>query len=185
MTLLTALRRRLRAIVMLCADPFFVVTTISNLRQAVDHDGEAEQHQPQFHQRRQIDVAGRFGEFVGDHCRDRVARARAAKRESPGSLPITMVTAMVSPSARARPRKIEPMIPSRAKGTTHLPGRFPLRRAQRQRRFALLARHRQQRFARDGNDERKSHDGQDHAGGQIADAVDGAAEKRQEARASP
>ncbi len=31
---------------------------------------------------------------------------------------MTMVTAMVSPRARARARKIEPKIPVRAKGTT-------------------------------------------------------------------
>src|SRR5260370_6043256 len=33
-------------------------------------------------------------------------------------LPITMVTAMVSPRARARARKMEPNIPERAYGTT-------------------------------------------------------------------
>ncbi len=35
-----------------------------------------------------------------------------------GSFPITIVTAMVSPRARAKARKIEPMMPSRAYGTT-------------------------------------------------------------------
>ncbi len=35
-----------------------------------------------------------------------------------GVFPITIVTAMVSPNARARARKIEPMMPVRAKGTT-------------------------------------------------------------------
>ena len=35
-----------------------------------------------------------------------------------GVLPITIVTAMVSPSARAKARKMEPMMPVLAKGTT-------------------------------------------------------------------
>src|ERR1700722_2702692 len=35
-----------------------------------------------------------------------------------GLLPMTIVTAMVSPSARARARKTEPMMPVRAQGTT-------------------------------------------------------------------
>ena len=37
-----------------------------------------------------------------------------------GSLPITIVTAIVSPSARARARKTDPMMPSRANGRTAL-----------------------------------------------------------------
>ena len=35
-----------------------------------------------------------------------------------GSLPITIVTAMVSPRARANARNIDPIIPVRAHGTT-------------------------------------------------------------------
>ena len=35
-----------------------------------------------------------------------------------GLLPTTMVTAMVSPSARARARNTEPIMPVRAAGTT-------------------------------------------------------------------
>ena len=97
-----------------------------------------------------------------------------------GSFPITMVTAMVSPKARAKPRKIEPKDSQPRVGHHHLPGGLPARGAQRQRGFPLFGRHFQQRFAGDGNNEGQRHDGQDHAGREIAEAENRAREDRQE-----
>ena len=88
------------------------------MRGAVDDDGEHEKNQAKFDQRAEVDIAGGLGELVGDHRCDGVAGRKAAKRGWRESLPITMVTAMVSPRARARARKIDPIMPSRAKGTT-------------------------------------------------------------------
>ena len=63
-----------------------------------------------------------------------------------------MVTAMVSPKARANPKKIEPKIPS---GRTAPPPErsIPTGGAQRQRRLALIAWHFQQGLSRDRDDE--------------------------------
>ena len=64
-----------------------------------------------------IQLAGGFGKLVGDDGGDGVA-GREQEAWILGSLPITIVTAMVSPKARARPRKIDPKMPSLAYGTT-------------------------------------------------------------------
>ena len=93
------------------------------------------------------------------------------------SLPITIVTAIVSPSARARARKTEPMIPVRAQGTTTFQVDFPPSSAKAQGGFALFARDGKQDFARDGDDERDNHDGENDSGGQKAHAVVRAFEK--------
>ena len=45
-------------------------------RQAVEDEGEQEQHQAEFDQRLEIEVAGGFGEFVGDDGGDGVARRK-------------------------------------------------------------------------------------------------------------
>ena len=79
-------------------------------RHGVDHDSEEEQNQAEADQRLQVQVSGGLRELVGDYG------GYGANNEAwmLGSFPMTMVTAMVSPKARARPRKIEPKIPNRA-----------------------------------------------------------------------
>jgi len=62
-------------------------------------------------------IAGSFGELVGDNGKQS-NNQRESEALMTGALPMTMVTAMVSPRARARARKMEPMIAARAKGTT-------------------------------------------------------------------
>ena len=94
-----------------------------------------------------------------------------------------MVTAMVSPSARASARKIEPDDALSRVRDDHVPGGFPAGRAQRQSRFALIAGDRQKHFARDRNDERNDHDREHHARREQADAVERAAEKAAASRA--
>ena len=80
------------------------------LRQRVDQHGHAEQHQADFKQRAQIRVGRGLGEFVGDDAGQRVAR-REKRFGNFGRLPMTIVTAMVSPSARPSPRITAPNKP--------------------------------------------------------------------------
>ncbi len=67
--------------------------------------------------------------------------------------------------------KIDPIIPRRANGTTTCQVDSHFVAPEREGGFALFAGNGQQRFTRDGNDERKRHDGQDQAGRQVTDAV--------------
>ena len=79
---------------------------------------------------------------------------------------MTMVTAMVSPSARARARNTEPRMPVRAQGTTTFqvasqrvaPSASAASRCSR----GTVSKH----FARNGDDERHDHDRQNDSGGQ-------------------
>ena len=57
-------------------DPFFVVATIIRRARRVDHDGQAEQNQPQLHQRATGRLAGGLAELVGDDRGDGVARRK-------------------------------------------------------------------------------------------------------------
>ena len=94
-----------------------------------------------------------------------------------GSFPITIVTAIVSPRARASARNTDPMIPSFANGSTACHVDSHLRGAEGERRFPLFAGHGHQRFARYGDNEGEGHDREDHARGQVPDAEDLAVEE--------
>ena len=75
-------------------------------RQAVDDERDGEKDQPQFDERAEVKVAGGLGEFVGDDGRDGVA-GRKRDLAICGVLPMTIVTAIVSPRARAKARNTE------------------------------------------------------------------------------
>src|ERR1700733_4811686 len=80
-----------------------------------------------------------------------------------GRLPITMVTAMVSPSARV---------------SQHAdPDHLPARRTQRQNSFSLVLRNNHQNFAGDRRDNRNDHDRQDDSSSQHPDSIGGASEQ--------
>ncbi len=68
-------------------------------------------------------------------------------------LPITIVTAIVSPSARPSPRITAPRIPESAVRDEDLRNRFPFCRAERESRFPLGARDGQKHVAGDGRNE--------------------------------
>ena len=101
-----------------------VVTSGSALRtEQPAADGEeqrdAQEHQPELGQRALVHVGDRLGELVGDHARPGWRRCRAASARMSGLLPITMVTAMVSPSARPRrEHRRAPEAAARAYGST-------------------------------------------------------------------
>ena len=85
------------------------------------------------------------------------------------ALPMTMVTAIVSPSARPRPRMTAPTIPERAAGQDGLGHDLPARGAEGEHRLALALRDGGDDLARDGDDRGQDHDREDHAGGEQAD----------------
>ena len=78
----------------------------------VDHDRDDEEDRPISIERGQIQVVGRLGELVGDDRRHRVLRGEE-RGETWGLLPMTIVTAIVSPSARPKPSMIAPRTPVR------------------------------------------------------------------------
>ena len=78
------------------------------------HDeGNDEQDQTERDQRGGVEIADRLGELVGDRGGDGGAGRQHRGRDS-CALPMTKVTAMVSPSARPRPSMTPPMTPTRA-----------------------------------------------------------------------
>ena len=98
--------------------------------------------------------------------------------ETCGLLPITMVTAIVSPSARPKPSMMAPVIPVRAKNSDGADG-LPARGSKRVRRLALRNRHRLQHLARNSRRERHNHHRQDERRGEHADTERRTAEERQ------
>ncbi len=175
MTLLTAFLRAFRE----ChafADPFFVVSDNQQLRQTVDHHREREQHQTQFDQRREVNVTGSFGELVGDHRRDRIAGRK--QRGVNGGIVADHHRDRHGFAERAREGQKDRADDTQPRKRQHgLTSRFPLRRAQGQRGFALFARHRHEGFARNRDDEREGHDRENHARREVADSEDVAAEQ--------
>ena len=95
---------------------------------------------------------------------------------------MTMVTAMVSPRARAKARNMEPMIPVRAQGTTTCHVASQRVAPKRHGGFALFARNGQQDFARNGNDEWDDHDGQHDSRSEKTHSVIRALKKRRNPR---
>ena len=87
------------------------------------------------------------------------------------ALPITKVTAMVSPSARPRPEHHAADHADTRIGQHDIAQDFPGRAAKAVGRFLEHRRHGFEHIARDRGDERQHHDREDQAGGQDADAV--------------
>ena len=83
-----------------------------DLRDRENDEGDHEQDQAKGDQRRRIEIANGLGEFVGDAGGDRRSR-RKSDREILCALPITKVTAIVSPNARPSPSMTPPMTPTR------------------------------------------------------------------------
>ena len=60
----------------------------------------------------QVERLRGLGELVDDHARHRRALAEDAGRDLSTLLPISIVTAMVSPNARPRPSRLAPKMPA-------------------------------------------------------------------------
>ena len=125
--------------------------------------------------------AGGLGVLVGDHAGHRLAR-REERSEISRRLPMTIVTAIVSPSARPRPRMIAPKMPARG-GLEHRERIISQRVAPSASAASRWARGTALKTSREideivGSD----HDRQDQPGGEHADAVGRALEERQETR---
>ena len=114
------------------------------------------------------------------HRRQRVAGAKSEAWIS-GELPITIVTAIVSPSARPRPRIAAPRMPGPAYGSTAMriaSQRVAPSASAPSRSAAGMVR---STSMRDRGDGRQDHDRQDDARGEKAEADRRALEERQEA----
>ena len=67
-----------------------------------------------FRRAREVEFLGGLRELVRDDGRHRVLRSEQRPAQPSGELPITIVTAMVSPSARPKPSMMAPKMPVRA-----------------------------------------------------------------------
>ena len=131
-------------------------------RRAVDDERQREQHQAEFDQGAAVKLASRFGEFVGDHRGDRIARRQQR------SLDLRIVADDHRHghgfTERARQREKNRAHDALTREWQHgFPRGFPARRAQRQSRFSLIVGTAQNHFARNRNDERHDHHGEHHA----------------------
>ena len=130
----------------------------------VEGDRHDQQDEPEGDQRRGLETDRRLVERRRDLGRDRLTLVEQAASGSAGLLPMTIVTAIVSPSARPRPRMTAPTIPERAYGRTAF-----VTVSQRVAPRASIAsrcavRDGRDDLARDRHDGRQDHDREDHAG---------------------
>ena len=141
------------------------------LRQRQHDEGDEEQHEAELDQRR----------LVQARRRPRRTRWRAPRRCCwPGSnsdselswfaLPMTKVTAIVSPSARPRPSMMPPITPTLVYGSTTFHTTSQVVEPSAVGRFLEHRRRDLEHVAHHRGDERDDHDRQDDAGGQHADA---------------
>ena len=70
-------------------------------------------------------ITDRLGELIGNRGDEIVVPGASSEVLTRWALPITNVTAMVSPSARPSPSMMPPTTPVREYGTHHLPDHFP------------------------------------------------------------
>ena len=110
--------------------------------QRVDGERQHEQHEAGGDQSAHVQrVVGRLAELVGDHRGERVALVEDRACGIYGALPITSVTAIVSPIARPRPSIEAPTMPLARVREHRDADHLPARRAQRQRGLLVVGRH--------------------------------------------
>ena len=143
-----------------------------------EHDeGDDEEDQAERDQRRGVEVADRFGEFVGDG-----RRYGGAGREHRSRNPVRVADdeghrhGLAERAAKAEHHPADDADPGIGQHDIahHLPGGA----AEAIGRLLEHRRHRLEHVARDRGDERQHHDGEDQAGGQHADAVGRTGEQR-------
>ena len=142
----------------------------SILRQRQHDERDQEQDQSEFDQRGGVQIAHRFGEFVGERRRRCCCPGQTATSLIRWALPMTKVTAMVSPSARPRPSMMPPTTPILVYGSTTFQTTSQVVAPRRVGRLLQHRRHHFEHVAHDRGDERDHHDRQDDAGGKHADA---------------
>src|SRR5580658_4251569 len=150
-------------------------------RQAVEDERHQKEYETELNKRAQVQIAGCFRELVRNHSSNRITRSKkrscdfwiVANDHGDGH--------RLAESTRQR-QKHRTQNSGSGPRHDHLPGCFPARGAQSQRRFALFARYGQQHFSRNGDDERHDHDGQNDSSGEEAHSVVGALEKLAEDR---
>ena len=106
-------------------------------RDDVERHRDHEQHEAEPDQRRRLEPGARLVERGRDLARRSSATSRRCVFGISGRLPITIVTAIVSPSARPRPRMIAPTMPGSGVRQDRLRDHLPAGRPEREHRLAL------------------------------------------------
>src|SRR5712664_3780681 len=148
--------------------------------EAVEDKCEDEEDQSEFDQRFEIKIAGGFAEFVGDDGGDGIAGGKQRSADN-GAIADNHGDGHGLAKCAGERQKDRAEDAAPGKGYDHFPSRFPASGAKRESGFALVARDREEHFARDGNNVGNDHDGEDDAGGQKSDAVGRALKEREEA----
>ena len=148
--------------------------------EAVEDEGEEKEDEAELDQRLEIQIAGGFGEFVGDNRGDGIA-GREERGADGGRVADDHGDGHGFAEGARESEKNRAHDAGASEGDDDFPGGFPSRGTESESGFALIARNREQHFTRDRNDVRNHHDGEDDASGEEADAVRGAREKRNEA----
>ena len=139
------------------------------------------EHEAEFDERLEIEIAGGFGELVGDDGGDGIAGRKERGADGRRVADDHGDGHGLAESASQREKNRTHDAGARERDDD-FPGGFPASGTESESGFALIARNGEQHFARDGNDVGNHHDGEDDAGGEEADAVGGALRKTEESR---
>src|SRR5229473_1471816 len=136
----------------------------------VENEGKKKEHKSQLDQGLIMQVAGSFGELVGDNGGNGIPGSKQGSADGRSIADHHSdshgFTQCPREGEEDRPQDATP-----GKGDDHLPGRFPACGAKREGGFSLIARNGQEHFTRDRNNIRNDHDGEDHACGQKSDSI--------------
>src|SRR5260370_19197009 len=147
--------------------------------QAIEDEGEKEEHQAKFDERMQSKIGGGLGEFVGDAGGDGIA-GRKKRSANDGGIADDHGDGHGFAEG-AREGQEDGAKDARAgEGNDHLPGGFPAGSPEREGGFALVARDGEEHFTRDGNNVGDDHDGENNAGSQKTHAIGWPLEEREE-----
>src|SRR5579885_104248 len=166
-----------RRVYIVIASPRLYFEAREHVARDREHDErDHEQDESERDQRRGIEIADRFGEFVGDRSRDR------RSRRHDGSGDLVRVTDHEGDGHRLAERAAEPehhaaQYARTAIGQHHIPDHFPSGRAERVGGFFQHTRRRLEHIARNRTDERDYHDREDQPRREHADAVRRTGEK--------
>ena len=146
-------------------------------RERVDDDGHQKERETDLDEGAPVGVVRGLAELVGDDAGHAVARSEQVLEDLAGRLPMTMVTAMVSPRARPKPRMMDAYdADARVAKNAHA-DHLPARGSEGEHGFTLRMRNCGHDLARERRDDGQDHDGEDHSGGKHTDAEVGLGEE--------
>src|SRR5438552_10457396 len=149
-------------------------------RKAVEKEGQEEEHQAKLDQGLRMELAGGFGEFIGDDGGNGIS-GRKERSADDGRIADDHGDGHRFAERSGKGQENGTKNARAGKRNDNFPRGFPARGPERECSFALVTRDGEKHFTGDGNDIGDDHDGEDDARGQEADAVGGALKKREEA----